>query len=268
MLISEFLTAIADYLGAADLAPVPAAVGVAEPAAVGDLPSVVLSVEQADVRNAGVGTRNELVRKGALPVTIEVDLEDPHLPDDPTFTLVSADRLELVLHHGGLVRNDGTEGPLSAADIEVTVAGTGLDLAQPPPGANEFSAAPEVGRLTFGAPLPAAGVARAGYFVGQWERRRIRLSGLLRLDVCAASVADAVQLSDSTVDVVLQARRQVQGLLRVGEVSLGTVGPPEPDFANCRRRTARFRFEFELIEDRPDSSGGVIREVPVTAVMD
>ena len=45
---------------------------------------------------------------------------------------------------------------------------------------------------------------------------------------------------------------------------LGSLGPPEKDFAQSRRRKAHFTFQFEHVVDDPESSGGIIRRVPLT----
>jgi hypothetical protein len=44
---------------------------------------------------------------------------------------------------------------------------------------------------------------------------------------------------------------------------VSSVGAPDPAFANARRRTLRFTFDFENEINQPDSSGGIIGEIPL-----
>jgi hypothetical protein len=83
----------------------------AEPVAALDLPAVVLSLEQAMRPSVGLGDQGATIRNGALAWSAQIDLAEPYLPDDPahTFSLVSGDRLQLTLPHGGLVHQDGAD---------------------------------------------------------------------------------------------------------------------------------------------------------------
>ena len=122
----ELLAAVRDALAAAPLVPaVPLGqVGVVEPVAAGDLPAVVLSLDATSRVRVGIGERSELVT-GALPARTTVDLANPALPGEPTFSLVDGTRTVLTLLHGGQVHADGSEAttPLDPADITVTLDG-------------------------------------------------------------------------------------------------------------------------------------------------
>jgi hypothetical protein len=57
--------------------------------------------------------------------------------------------------------------------------------------------------------------------------------------------------------------------LTVASVSeLGMVARTPQDAVAARQRLARFHFQYELEINTPDSSGGIIREVPVTAILE
>ncbi|MGQ0648982.1 MAG: hypothetical protein ACT4P7_15610 [Gemmatimonadaceae bacterium] len=263
-----FLTSVATYLSGAGLAPAPKLAGVAEPVAAAELPAIVLSLEQTARANPGLGERGTLMR-GVLPVVSTIDLANPFLPDDPTFRLVDATNRRLILPHGGLVRQDGSDPgdqPLAAADISVTVAGGARTVVAGVPAAGEVRADGRIGTLTFGDALPGAGLVVASYRLGQWEQRLERISGTLRLDVCAANAADAVAVSGGAIDALLApaVRTSVRRLVSLVVTSLGSIGAAEA-LSTARRRTARFAFTFEREINRPDSSGGVIARIPVTS---
>src|SRR5690349_649151 len=115
---TSFLSAVSAFLsGLTGISPKPK-VGTAEPVAVGDLPAVVLSLERSERPSVGLGDQGS-VRTGALAWSAKIDLASPFLPDDPghTFSLLSPDRKQLTLPHGGLVRQDGTsDTPLTGTD--------------------------------------------------------------------------------------------------------------------------------------------------------
>jgi len=258
-----FLDSVAGYL-APRLAP--AKVGFAEPAAAADLPALVLSLAAVERPAAGLGERSEKVR-GALAARSTIDLAAPRVDGEEAPFLLSPDRRGLALLHGGLVRNDGSDGPFAAADLRVTVAGAARTLiagGAGAPGATEFRVDPEAGLLTFGAPLPDVGAVVADYFIGQWERGLLRISGTLRIDACAAAAAESAALSAAAVAALLapEAGPAVRRLVGIGLQELGSVAAPEAEpLGSGRRRTARFRFEFEGIVDTPESAGGPIRRV-------
>ena len=250
----SFLAAVRTHLSGAGLAPAPVQVGPAEPDVAADLPALVLSLEEASAAGNGVGERSSLMT-GALRWEATIDVANPVLPEDPSFNLLDGTRKILVLPHGGLVRADGTEGPLGAGDLTVTLNGN----------PRAATADPGTGTLTFVTALPPTGTVEARSFVGQWERRVERLAGVLRVDVCAKTVADAAALSDAVLDALSgeRVRQGVQRLLSFGVAGVGSIGPTEQG-TGARRRTMRFAFVHEQDIDRPDSSGGVIRGIPIT----
>ncbi len=265
---SAFLQALSAYLGGPGvLLPAPAQVGVSEPTTAAELPAVVLWLEEVHRLGAGLGERAAMISNGALPVTARIDLANPVLPEEPTFRLLSDDRRTLVLPHGGWVKADGTGGLLSSADLQVSVAGGARTVVNAAPGAGEVRPDATTGTLLFGAALPAAGSVQATYVLGQWERRVTPIAGALRIDVRAASSADAQALSDSVM-AALDAGAALPGLPRglrkvlLGQVS--SIGLPVAAQANARGRSLQFSFEYEHEINRPDSSGGVIRRIPIT----
>lgn len=264
---NDFLTAVGAYLLAAELAPAPQRVGIAEPAEAADLPAVVLSLEATARAGNGLGERSALA-SGALAWQASIDLANPVLPGDPPappLRLLDDARRVLTLPHGGLVRKDGTAGPLTADDLTVKVGGASLQVVPPPPAGAQVSADPAAGQLTFATALPAAGSVEATYFLGSWEQRLRRFGGTLRVDVCAAQAADAAALSAAVVEALLApaASAGIRRLLRIGLTALGSIGAPEPPLA-LRRRSARFAFAFENEINQPESSGGVIGRITIT----
>jgi hypothetical protein len=260
-----FLEAVTARLGAAALAPAPATIGVAEPATADALPALVVSLEASARAGAGIGERTSLV-EGALPWQATIDLAHPVLPEEPSFVLLDASRTHLVLPHGGLVRHDGSSGPLGGSDLTVAVNGQSRVVVTQTPTGNQVSADALVGTLTFGTAVPATGLVTVTYFVAQWEQRVRRIAGTLRLDVCAAAPDDAVALSAAAVEALAGGAPAavIPGLVALGVTGLSSVGAAEPASANLRRRTIRFAFEFEQVINRPDSSGGIIQRVPIT----
>ena len=265
MVANAFLTAVGTYLGGVGLTPAPATVGIAEPVQAGDLPAVVLSLQDTDNAGTGVGERATLITDGVLPWQATIDLANPVLPEEPTFRLLNDARTVLTLPHGGLVRQDGSAGPLSAADLAVTVEGTSRPVVSGPPNGLEVRADPQVGQVTFATPLPATGVVEALYLLGQWEQRLARLAGTLRVDICSAAADTLATLSAGVVDALLdaRARQEIRRLHHLDLAALSSIGAQEAPL-NLRRRSAQFHFAFELEINRPDSSGGIIQRIPIT----
>lgn len=266
---TDLLDALATYLAQrSGLAP--ARVGGALPAAAGDLPAIALALPEVHRISPGLGERAALITDGALPVRARIDLANPFLPGEPGFSLVSADRLSLVLPHGGQVKADATTGPLAAADLQVSVAGAARTVVNSAPGAGQVQPDPAIGSLRFGAPLPASGEVVADYFLGQWERRVTPLAGRLLVAVCTAGNAlpQSRTLSIAVADAMDDAGALPPGLRKVALAALGAttvVAPSEPGPAGSRRRELQFSFEYEHEIDRPDSSGGLIRRIPITS---
>ena len=261
---TAFLAALADYLrDSGRLLPAPATVGVVEPVAAGDLPAVVLSLKEVRRPGAGLGERASLVTGGALPVSARIDLANPVLPEETTFRLLSDDRRTLVLPHGGWVKADATTGLLSSVDLQISVAGVPRTVVNAEPGAGEVRPDALVGTLLFGAALPAAGIVEASYFLGQWERRVTPIAGELRVDVRALVAADLQAISDALIDTLDAGAPLPRGLRKIALHQLSSVGPVGVTLANSRGRSLYFTFDYEHELDRPESSGGVIRRIPI-----
>jgi hypothetical protein len=251
------------------LTPAPKLVGVIEPSASADLPALVVSIEQNQRLGNGLGERSSLVTGGALPWSAEINLLSPVLPADPSFSLLSDDRKRLILPHGGLVRSDGSNGVLGAADIQVTVNNASRTLVQGTPAAGEFSADPLSGTLTFGDALPPAGTLKANYFLGQWEQRVVRGHGMLRLAVFAADGTTVRDLSNKVLSALGDAGGSpLPGLSQFTVAEIGSIGAADPPIPDARRRIVRFRFEFEQEINVPESSGGIIQRIPVQAILE
>jgi hypothetical protein len=269
MVEDAFLQATASLLSGTALSPVPLLVGISEPQTPEELPTVVLSLEDCQRFGQGLGKRSVLVTDGALAVQASIDLAHPVLPEDPSFTLLDPSRTVLVLPHSGQVRADGGPGPLGPADLTVSVAGVARTVVTGiPSAADEVSLSPLDGRLRFGAALPASGETRATYFLGQWEQCTERISGVLRVDVCAAAPADVASLGASVLGALMSpaATASLRRLLSLSVRSLSSVGGKETG-TDLHRRTIRLAFVYEREINRPESSGGVITRIPIETVL-
>jgi hypothetical protein len=267
---TAFLDAIAAFLaGPAALSPAPALIGITEPAAAFDLPAVVLALDEVHRLGAGLGERALLITDSALPWSAKIDLANPVLADDPAFVLLSPDRKTLVLPHGGLKRADGSDGVLGAGDLQVKLGATTFTVVNAAPAPGEVRPDPAVGQLLFGAALPATGSLEVNYVLGQWERRVTPIAGSLRIDVYAADAAATVTLSAAVLGALSGATTaQLHGLRKMALAQAGPVVATDAAHASARRRSAVFAFDFEIEINRPDSSGGVIRIVPIATTLD
>jgi len=267
---TAFLDAIAAFLaGPAALIPVPALVGITEPAAAPDLPAVVLALDEVHRLGAGLGERALLITDSALPWAATIDLANPVLPEEPTFRLLSLDRKTLVLPHGGLKRVDGSDGALRPADLQVKLGLTSFTVVSAAPAPGEVRADPAVGVLLFGAALPATGTLQLNYVIGQWERRVTPIAGRLRVDVYAADAAATATLSAAVLSALSRATTaELRGLRKIALVQAGAIVATDAAHASARRRSAVFDFDCEHEINRPDSSGGVIRIVPIATTLD
>jgi hypothetical protein len=269
MIERTLLDRLEALVGGLALTPAPALIGVVEPADANDLPALVLAIEQNERLGNGLGERSLLVTQGALAWHADINLANPVLASDPSFSLLSADRKQLTLPHGGLVRKDTSTGPLTAVDIQVTVNDASRTLVGAAPAAGQFSADPISGTLTFGDALPPTGTVHADYFLGQWEQRIVRSQGVLRLSVFAADAAAVRDLSDTVLSALGDSGpAPLPGLSQFAVAEIGSVGGAEPPLPGVRRRIVRFRFVFEQEVNMPDSSGGIIRRIPVQAVLE
>jgi hypothetical protein len=261
---TAFIAALADYLTGALTAPAPKLIGVAEPDSADQLPAIVLSLDSTERVGNGVGERSTLITDGALPWTASIDLANPFLPEEPTFKLLDDARRTLVLPHGGLVKQDGSSGSLAPEDITIRVQGNAVPLAAAPAAAGRVSVDPTIGTLTFGTALSATGTVVATYFLGQWEQRIVRIEGVLRADVCAATADATATLADAMLAALTapEARTSIRRLLRLDVSALTSVGAVEQPLA-LRRRRVSFSFAYENEDNRPDSSGGIIARIPI-----
>ncbi len=268
MIEETFLTVTSAWLGTVGLQPVPRSIDMVEPAQSGDLPVLVLSLQGAEHAGMGLGNRTS-VRTGALRWAVAISLAQPFLPGEPGFSLVNANRRELILPHGGLVRADGSEGALAATDLQVTVAGGGQTLVNGVPAAGQFSVEPQTGRLTFGTPLPATGTVQATYRLGQWEQKVERVSGTLRLDAYASTPAQVrtLGLGAGAALTGASARVGIPRLLSMEIKEVSSISAPIPGLGTGRRMSLRFQFEFESEINEPESSGGIILRIPADATI-
>lgn len=261
MIETKLLDLVESYLHAQ--AGIGGTVSTVEPAGVGDAPAVVLSLIRAKRPGNGLGERSTVITGGALPVTATIDLANPVLATDPAFRLLSADGLQLTLPHGGLVRSDGSDGALGPADLTVSVAGTARPVVTGTPVNNQVTADRLAGVLTFATALPAAGEVTANYFLGRWEQRTQQMTGILRVSVKAADAATVLSLSNAVLNAF--DAQTVAGLGGVQVVRLAPVRPAAPNTTNLWSRVALLSFQFELLVNQPESSGGIIQRIPVNA---
>ena len=268
MIETMLLDSMAALMKSLTLTPTPKLLGVVEPFTDDELPALVMSIDECQRLGNGLGERTSLITRGALAWQAVVDLAKPVLPADPAFSLLSADRRQLSLPHGGLVAHDGSLGALTSADIQVDVNGISLPLVTTAPTGEQFSVDGLIGRLTFGQPLPEVGSVTASYWLGQWEQRVVRGQGVLRMAVVATDGDTVRDLSERVLSALDDPTVGLpRGLARLEVAEIGTVGA-DPRLVTARRRVARFRFEFEQEINAPESSGGVIQRIPVQALVE
>jgi hypothetical protein len=268
---SAFLAAVAAFLTGQGLQPAPVSIGIAEPDPVATaLPAIVLSLEEMQRVGNGLGERSALITDGVLPWSETIDLANPVLPGEPPLNLVRAGRREVILPHGGQVRADGSSGPLGPPDLTVTVAAVNRPVVAGTPTGLQVRADPTIGRLFFATPLPAAGELVATYHLGQWEQTTKRIAGVMRVDVLGVAAPGVGQLSDGVIAALASpaAASAIRKLHRASVIELSSIGAADPQRANARLRTVRVAIDFEQEINRPDSSGGVIRRIPVTTRLD
>lgn len=261
------LEAVRSYLAGAALTPAPHAVGVVEPAVVGDLPAVVVSLEASTRDSVNVGRRAITVSAPPpLAHSVTISLAAPFLPDEPALSLVSLDGLELILPNGGLVRADGTPGPITAGDLTCTLDGTPRPVTAGTPTGAECRCNPVEGTLQFATALPGAGTIALSYFLGRWEQELTRLTGTLRIDVVAAPATAVAGLADQVVGLMtdVAARRAIQRLMAIEVMAISSVAT-DLVLTAAGRRTTRLRFAYEHERNTPESSGRAIRSIPIDA---
>jgi len=257
------LDALQARLTAAGLTPVPKAIGAVEPGDADALPALVLSIDETSPARTGLGGLTRTMT-GALSTTASIDLANPVLATEPTFRLLDPTRTQLILPHGGLVRADGTAGPIGAGDATVKLGATARPVVLSAPTGAQVTVEPSVGTLTFATALPATGQLSATYFLGQWEQRVEHIAGILRVDVCAGSATDTASLSQAALDALaVGTGGSIPGLSLLAPKAVSAIGPAEAAQGNLRRRTLRFAFDYERVIDRPDGSGGIIARIPI-----
>ncbi|HET7504968.1 MAG TPA: hypothetical protein VFK02_28285 [Kofleriaceae bacterium] len=260
------LEAVRGYLASAVLTPAVHGVGVVEPAGSSDLPAVVLSLEATSRDGLHVGRRATTVTAPPpLRQTPTISLAAPFLPEAPGVSLVSPDGLELTLPHGGLVRADGTPGEITGADLTCTLDGTPRPVTTVTPTGAECRCDPVEGTLQFATALPGSGTLALSYFLGRWEQELTRLTGTLRVDVVGSSAATVADLTDQIIGLLTgdAARRAIQRLMAIEVTAISSVAADL--LTSASRRTTRLRFAFEHERNTPESSGRVIRSIPIDA---
>lgn len=264
MAAQAFINQLEDYLAAVSLMPAPLSVGIIEPAGDTDLPALVLSLTALNAQIPGLGEPGEIINQGALPWSTTIDLANPVLADDPTVLLLSADRQTLQLPHGALVANDGSPLLLGSPDLQINLDGNPLTVVNGLPPSGQLTANPDTGQLLFGSPLPAAGQLTANYFIGRWQRQLERLSGQLDITVIAASSGDCRDLSNNLLDALHPHQATIPGVLPLQIQAAGSV----TSAGTSHLRQLRWAFDYLHTTDRPESAGGVIRQLHLTSQLD
>ncbi|WP_166424572.1 hypothetical protein [Paraglaciecola sp. 20A4] len=254
-----FMQQMQSYLTAEPLLS-SATVGVALPIINTDLPAIVLSLDNLQIPSVGLGQHTEIV-SGALAVQTSIDLSDPLLNDGSGLSLLSPDRMMATLQHGGLVDSEGSSTALTTADIQVDINGIPLILNQNSPRDGEFSVSALQGQLVLGRPLPPLGTLTASYFIGQWQRIVEQLSGDLTTLVVSSSSAMSESLSNAVINVVSSAHQNISGLRQLNLNQLSAVNAFDMGATPASQRVLAWRFTFEHIVNKPESSGGIIQRI-------
>ncbi|WP_158770376.1 hypothetical protein [Paraglaciecola sp. L1A13] len=259
MAVLAFMQQMQSYLTVEPLLS-SATVGVALPIINTDLPAIVLSLDNLQIPSVGLGQHTEIV-SGALAVQTSIDLSDPLLNDGSGLSLLSPDRMMATLQHGGLVDSEGSSTALTTADIQVDINGIPLILNQNSPRDDEFSVSALQGQLVLGRPLPPLGTLTASYFIGQWQRIVEQLSGDLTTLVVSSSSAVSESLSNAVINVVSSAHQNISGLRQLNLNQLSAVNAFDMGATPASQRVLAWRFTFEHIVNKPESSGGIIQRI-------
>ncbi|MCA9538253.1 MAG: hypothetical protein KC620_05165 [Myxococcales bacterium] len=258
------LNAAVAALQTAGLLPAPVLIGLDEPVRKQDLPALVVSLDEGRRGGGGLGAGLAVIEKGALQVVFNLSMANPVLADDPSVVLWDAPTRVLTLPHGGLVRRDRADLPLAPGDFDFFVNNDPWTLVNAPPINKQVRVDAFGGRVTLGAvPLPNQTI-RAVYHVGQWERTRTQVEGVLAVEVLTAVAATTASLSEAVVEALTTPalRARDPQFLFAAVRKLSSIGLAEA-VTTARRRTARFAFIFEHVVDRP-ASGGVIERIPLS----
>lgn len=237
----------------------------AAPATAAELPVVVLSVTAAQQELVGIGRIPRGTRTGALAVAIAIDLDAPvlDLGGGETLVLISANRREVTIPHGPLVKLDGTDDtPFDGSDVSAN-DGAAFAVVSGSPAGRQLRVDPVGGIFRFGANLKASGTLTLTYHVGQWDVTTTRFQGDLGVRILATTtplarvtarlVADALAVSQS------DARLTPLAWGEVGNVSVG----PGQNPTNAHAQLLTYRFDTELEAPILPSGGGVISRIAV-----
>jgi hypothetical protein len=237
-------------------------VGDVAPTSADQVPAVTLDLDDVTSVLGGIGRIPRGTRTGALPVTSEIDLADPvlDLGDGESLTVVSADRLSVVLPHGPLVRADGAaSGTFTAADLTVRDTAPWQVVSGTPSG-RQLRPDPDAGLLHLGEPLPVSGTLHLEYRIGAWDSTVSRFQGRLRVRV----IADGADIS-ALVRMVADVLASPDPGIRLAPLSWGaagrTDGAPLPD--DVRVQDLTFRVDAEVEQPLLPTGGGVISKVAV-----
>jgi hypothetical protein len=264
MPLTSLLDPVVQYLDGV-LSPAPKLLGDGWPVRPNELPAVALSLADVSEHLRGIGRLPAPTLTGALRVDTTLDLANPVVAfPDEIVRLLSENRRTVQLAHGPVVRADGTTTPpWTTDDLRVVRSGTVLTPVVDPPGTGEVQILPDTAELQFPSALAATGTLQLGYFVGEWEVRTARYGGQLGVDVFADDVAGVDALSRQLGAALDEP--PIPGLRQLGPTSWGPVVGNDALPANARMRTITYRFDFELIEPKLATGGGLITTVAVTS---
>jgi hypothetical protein len=267
MSLPKLLDAVQQFLNTS-LSPAPKLIGDGYPVAAAELPAVTMSLSEVSERLRGIGRLPAPTLSGALPVDTTLDLAKPVVtfPDD-TVQLLSGDRKTVQLAHGPLVRADGTATPpFAAGDLRAVLGPTTFTPVADAPKAGEVQVLPDTAQLLFASPLPATGTLALSYFVGEWEVRTARYQGVLSLETFATDLAGVNTLSRQVATALDDPR--IPGLQQVSPIGWTAVAGADPARAQARGRALTYRFDYELVEPKLATGGGLLADVRVKTVLD
>lgn len=265
--LATLIDGLVDRLGAA-LGP-GVTVSDATPTTIDELPAVVLSITDAQQVLVGVGRMPRGTRSGALPVTIAVDLAAPvlDLGGGETLLLISANRRELTIPHGPLVKADGTDDTAFTTADATANDGADFAIVDGTPLGRQFQVDPTAGIFRFGANLKSTGTLSVTYHVGQWDVTVNRFQGDLGIHVVTANSAQTRTTARLVADALALAQPDVRvAPLAWGAVLVDSVGPQQNP-TSAAGQVLTYRFDSELELPILPSGGGVISRIPVTELM-
>lgn len=267
MAVTAVITAVADQLRT--VLPGTVSIGATVPSGPGQTPAIALGLVDLEAPRPGIGATPAPTRTGALAVERSFDLDDVSVtfPDGERIGLLSADRRDLQLPHGSIVKADGfLTGAFAASDLSVVVAGNALEPVTTPPGPGECRPDAVTGVVELGQPAPASGSLEVGYFVGAWDVTLQQYVGGLVADVFGTST-DVADVSDQVLATLDVAPGSIDAAIpsfrSIVPVAVGTIGRAEGLTPPTDTRRVEFRFDFERQVPRILTGGGPIRTVDV-----